>query len=478
MADALSTTHGHRGSDDYPGPGSVTWRHIGEWRFLLLLGRLLVLQNAHPVVGAGVAEHSTYRAHPWRRAQHTLDSLQRLIYATPAARAREIDRIARQHRRINGVDSRGRAYTAGDAAARGWVLATVFESIVSLCALSGRPLSSADETRLYREWRAVAQELGLPADALPATVPAFWTYFDATLREVLEDNPSVRELLGDFYRHAVAPSLLRWCPPLWPLVRPLVARMIVAVVVSDLPPAYRDRLDLATSPRARLLSRLAHRGWRRLAEHSGGRWKYQPYAADAIRTSGPRESADTAASMLGRFRRDLRTRKLNQLFVHVLDQTGDGFLTWPDMEAMARAACWDLELDDDAEATVHEGFRAWWDQLARAADDSGRISRERFVAATLAGLDDDPDYLSSGLDRAIGGLFDAIDADRDGFIGQDEYRRVFGSRTHPAELNHGYRQLDRDGDGRISREEFVVGFREFFTARGKSAAGSHLLGRP
>jgi len=463
--------------EQYPGAGSVTWRHIGEWRFLLMLGRLLVLQNAHPVVGAGVADHSTYRAHPWRRAQHTLDSLQRLVYAAPAARAREIERIGRQHRRINGVDTHGRSYTAADPAARAWVLATVYEAIVSMCELAGQPLSAADEVRLYREWRAIAAELGLPPDALPATAAEFRDYFDTVLREVLEDNPSVRELLGDFYRHAVAPHRLRWCPPLWLLVRPAAAALIVTVIVDDLPAAYRERLGLASSPTARLLSRLMHRGWRRLATYSGTAWTYQPFAADAIRTSGPREARDST-SLLGRFRRDLRIRKLNQLFTHVLDQTGDGFLTWADLEAMARAACWDLELDAETENSVHEGFRAWWEQLRGAADDSGRIDRAGFVAATLAGLDDDPDYLGKGLDRAIRGLFNAIDADADGFIGQDEYRRAFGNRTHPAELNHGYRQLDRDGDGRISAEEFVVGFREFFTATGKSAAGSHLLGRP
>ena len=460
----------------YPTAGSVTWRHIGEWRFLLMLGRLLVLQNAHPVVGAGVAEHSTYRAHPWRRAQHTLDSLQRMIYASPAARTRELQRIGRQHRRINGTDAHGRSYTAADPAARAWVLATVFESIVTMCRLSGRPLSAADEALLYEEWRAVAVTLGLPGDALPAGTAAFWEYFDTMLREVLEDNPAVRELLGDFYRHAVAPAQLRWCPPLWPVIRPVAARLIIAVVVADLPPVYRDRLGLTGSEHGRALSRYAHHGWRRLAERLHGGWRYQGYAADAIGLAGPREGG--GGSLLGRFRRDLRARKLDRLFTHVLDQTGDGYLTRADLEAMARAACWDLELDAETESNVYEGFRAWWQQIGRACDGEGRISRAAFVAATLAGLDDDPDYLSKGLDRATRALFDAIDSDGDGFLGQDDYRRAFGSRTHPAELNHGYRQLDRDGDGRIDAEEFVAGFREFFTARGRAAAGSHLLGRP
>ncbi|MFE3521411.1 hypothetical protein ACFXOD_07440 [Streptomyces sp. NPDC059161] len=57
-------------------------------------------------------------------------------------------------------------------------------------------------------------------------------------------------------------------------------------------------------------------------------------------------------------------------------------------------------------------------------------------------------------------------------------RPVRGPRVHPTELNDALRQLDADSDGRISEEEFVTAFTDFFTALADAAAGVALLGRP
>jgi uncharacterized protein (DUF2236 family) len=47
------------------GPGSLTWRVNREGVLLLGGGRALLLQVAHPLVAAGVAEHSNYREDPF-----------------------------------------------------------------------------------------------------------------------------------------------------------------------------------------------------------------------------------------------------------------------------------------------------------------------------------------------------------------------------------------------------------------------------
>ena len=56
-----------------PGRGSITWRRAADARIFVGAGYALMLQVAHPTVGAGVLEHSNYKADPWGRLFRTLD---------------------------------------------------------------------------------------------------------------------------------------------------------------------------------------------------------------------------------------------------------------------------------------------------------------------------------------------------------------------------------------------------------------------
>src|SRR6185369_17342039 len=65
------------------GPGSEAWALNREAMLLLGAGpRALLLQLAHPGVAAGVADHSDFRAEPWRRLDGTLRSYLRIIYGS------------------------------------------------------------------------------------------------------------------------------------------------------------------------------------------------------------------------------------------------------------------------------------------------------------------------------------------------------------------------------------------------------------
>ncbi|MFJ9611864.1 oxygenase MpaB family protein [Kitasatospora sp. NPDC101176] len=450
--------------------GASFRRDLSEWRIALVAWRLLVLQAAHPVVGAGMAEHSTYQAHPWRRVEHTLGSGRRLFYQDADALRREVARLDRAHKRIRGTAPDGRPYDAGDAATRAWVLLTLFECVVAMRRLGGDPYDAGQLELVYAEFTGAVAAFGLPEGELPGTAAELPGYFARVAREQLEFNEATRYLLNDILRGAPRPRRLRFLGDAgWRAVRGVVARAVTALTVADLPPVVRERFGLVRTRRAALLSWLLHRGAGAVV----------PLLPDGLRFRSPDEQR--VPPRWRPPRQDARGPRLDRFFREVLDQTGDGFITVHDLRAMAHNVCWQLELDDEGEARVYRAFDGWWEQLRSAMDANGdgRVSREEFVAATVAGCDRDPAYLEQGLLPALRAVFTAADSDGSGFLEADEYRVVFGGpRVHPAELSHGFRQLDVDGDGRITREEFLHGFTEFFTARADSTPGTQLLGRP
>ncbi|MCL6300061.1 oxygenase MpaB family protein [Streptomyces kronopolitis] len=480
---------------ELPGPDSLLRRTLGEWRIGLVAWRLLVLQTADPAVAAGMDRFSTYRAHPWRRVEHTMDSGRRLFFSDREGLRREVARLERTHRRLAGTDEQGRAFTASDPAVRVWVLVTLYECMTAMRELSGRPLAPSELERMYGEFRAVCAEFDLADDLFPATAADVPAYMDRTIRERLEYSEPVRYLLFDMLRQAPAPRRLGRLKPAWPLVRTVAAHAIGALTVADLPEAFRERFRLRRTRRAALLSFLLHRGMRVLMNALPEERRYRtspagdsptPQTSTASTASLDRPSPSEAGPVripAPRRRKgaDSRPARLRTFFHQVLDQTGDGRISSADLQAMAHNVCWPLELAPEREARVYAAFETWWQHLRAGmdADGDGQVSCEEFVTAMLTGIDAGPGYLDQGVLVAVRAIFHAADADGSGHLCADEYRTVFGgSRVHPAELNHGFRQLDHDGDGRITEDEFVQAFTDYFTARTDTTAGSQLLGRP
>jgi uncharacterized protein (DUF2236 family)/Ca2+-binding EF-hand superfamily protein len=473
-------------SSSLTGRDSLLRSNLGEWRIALVAWRLLVLQTADPVVAAGMSQYSTYRAHPWRRVEHTMDSGRRLFFSDGDGLRHEIGRLERTHRRIRGTDKQGSPFTAEDPEVRAWVLVTLYESITAMRELSGDPFTPAELDLLYAEFRTVCAEFELPDAVFPPTAADVPAYMERTIRERLECGEEVRYLLYEMLREAPRPRRLRRLGPAWPLVRVLIARTMLALTVADLPPAFGERFGLPRTRSAALLSWTLHHGMRQVMTRLPDRVRYRSSPTGTAPT--PPLTDDSAAQSPGRAPRprsssrpESRRARLDAFFRQVLDQTGDGRINASDLQAMAHNVCWRLELPAEREAQVYAAFDTWWQQIRTSmdTDNDGHVTRAEFVRAVLAGVDRDPDYLDKGLHVALRAFFHAADTDGSGFLCADEYRVIFGgSRVHPAELNHGFRQLDADGDGRITLEEFVRAFTDFFTARTDTSAGSHLLGRP
>ncbi|HET9070569.1 MAG TPA: oxygenase MpaB family protein [Acidimicrobiales bacterium] len=226
-----------------PGPGSLTWQLLGDVRGLLMAPATLLLQVAHPVVGAGVAQHSRFRTDPWRRLTRTISSTVRFTYGTDAVAGPEAARLRRLHAGITGTDDRGRPYRALDPAAYAWVHLTLAHFAVDVRRVLGRPLTPAQRVAFYAEWRRVGLRLGVADAEMPPDWPAFLDYFDAVLHTTLEDNQSVRDVL-DVVRRPPAPSQ-RIPAALWDPLADRAGTLQTLFTVGTLPTPMRERLALA-----------------------------------------------------------------------------------------------------------------------------------------------------------------------------------------------------------------------------------------
>jgi uncharacterized protein (DUF2236 family) len=176
-----------------PGPESLVWQRLADDRGLLIGGATLVLQVAEPTVGAGVEQHSNFKAEPWRRLYGTLVSLTTIVYGTTAEACAEVERLRAMHQPIRGVDSRGRRYSALRPAPWAWVHGTLAWSVIRLNEVFGTPFTDAEAEQYWREWLEVGRLLGVRDGDLPDTYAGFLEQID---RMPLEDNRSVRDVVA------------------------------------------------------------------------------------------------------------------------------------------------------------------------------------------------------------------------------------------------------------------------------------------
>jgi uncharacterized protein (DUF2236 family) len=229
------------------GPGSVTWRVNREGVLLVGGGAALVLQVAHPLVAAGVAEHSNYREDPWGRLYRTLDLTTKIVFGSTEVAEEAAGRIRHVHKRVNGVTTEpggrypaGTPYDARDPELLMWVHATLVNTSLQVYQTYVGPLPIAEQQAYYEEQKTLADQVGVPRDHQPDTLADFNAYF----REMVEsDRIAATDALRD-----VVDATLR--PELPFVMRPLVEALNLATVAL-LPERLRDELGLPWSANRR-----------------------------------------------------------------------------------------------------------------------------------------------------------------------------------------------------------------------------------
>jgi len=199
----------------------------GEQVLLFGGGRALLLEVAHPLVAAGVADHSDFRQDPFGRLQRTLDAMSAIVFSKRDVALAAVRGVERAHQRIRGsLESAAGPFAAGtpysgrDPELVQWVWATLVDTSLVVYERFVEDLSDEIRERYYADHRSVGSLLGVPEELLPADHVAFRAWYGETLEsEALTVTDTAR---------AIAASVLDPVVPLpgTGLVRNLTAGLL------------------------------------------------------------------------------------------------------------------------------------------------------------------------------------------------------------------------------------------------------------
>jgi len=237
-------------TDRYFSPDTIFWRINREGLMVLSGPRALLLELAHPLVAAGVADHSDFRAKPFGRLFRTIGVMTALNFEPHSQARSAVAHMRRCHVRVQGrlpvavgPYPEGTPYRGDDPLLQLWVLATLIDSVLVTYHRLVRPLIRLEKQAYYNSGRRLGRAMGIPLELMPPTYDDFETYMDAMLSsDVLTVSPTAREIV----RALFAP----------PLFGP-TARLGSFISIGLTPPRLREAFGLKWSDgRERLHRRL------------------------------------------------------------------------------------------------------------------------------------------------------------------------------------------------------------------------------
>jgi uncharacterized protein (DUF2236 family) len=175
---------GRPGDPGLFGPSSAVWT-IGRERILLVGGpAALLLQVAHPLIAAAVAEHSSFGADPMKRLRATLEVVLAIAFGDRSQAEAAARSVRAVHGRVRGSLNEpvgrypaGATFDASDPGLGLWVHATlVWSALETYDRFVGR-LGPAARERYWQETKAFAGLFGVSEPELPASHPDFEAYF-------------------------------------------------------------------------------------------------------------------------------------------------------------------------------------------------------------------------------------------------------------------------------------------------------------
>ncbi len=231
----LQRTADHPGDAGLCGPGSVSWRAIGDVSVFVGAIRALLVQAAHPEAAAGVDDHSRYRDDPMGRLNRTAFYVTSATFGAMPEVEEAVARVQAAHRGVRGTSHRGQDYDATMPELAAWVHNTLTESFLVACRDFGPELTEAEADRFVVEQSQVGAMLG--AAPLPRTASELHDW--VRRHPALAPSPGMRSAV-DFLRR----------PPL-PARQRVGYTVLMQGAISTLPPELTSVLGLKARPGAR-----------------------------------------------------------------------------------------------------------------------------------------------------------------------------------------------------------------------------------
>lgn len=249
----------------------MTWK-VNRESVLLLGGRAaLLMQLAHPLVAAGVADHSDFRSDSLRRLRRTLDAMLSIIFGDVETAEKTMRRVEAMHSRVQGTASDGRRYSAHDPELAKWVFTTLVYTSVGVYEASVAKLDESESQQLHDESLVIARMFGVPDELLPPTRRELMAWMHGQIDNgTVHVTPLARELSGAILRP------VRFVPN-------RVARSAAIVTRSLLPQKLRDDYGLSAGLPDSVLLAVARRASRAALPLVPSRVRVLPAARAALR---------------------------------------------------------------------------------------------------------------------------------------------------------------------------------------------------
>ncbi|KAJ0423189.1 hypothetical protein BJY00DRAFT_321887 [Aspergillus carlsbadensis] len=213
----------------------------------------ILLQIAHPMVGQGVADHSTFASRTISRTQYTQMYIFTMIFGTPEEKAAMKAWVDRAHSRVKGEvqsgERKSEAYDAMNPELQLWVAATIYASMVGMYEKVYGEIPPLKAELVYQAYACMGTSLQVPREMWPADRKAFRVYWDDMIANKLAVTPDARGVLDELFHPKGLPL---WARPIaWvllPIVRPLT--------IEQLPPNIRDGFGLKSTRSTRAIAGL------------------------------------------------------------------------------------------------------------------------------------------------------------------------------------------------------------------------------